>query len=327
MEVRPFVNGFAAARKPTGGWGFINEDGNVVVPPRFEEVSDLTASDRFVPAKPDPSALLAFARIDTAWTLVDGTGKAITDKSFKAVEGGMRLPLPAQTDAGVGYIDLEGNWALPPQFEVARPFTNLYAAVKAKGDNGKWGFIDGFGRYAISARFDSATPFVGDVAVVEQDGRWGVIDLKANWVVQNRYYGFVGWFSGFPVLIDALNRGWYVDRNGDQFLLFGLDPLEGKVGGKKLLKVIIKSNPPGAKVYFVPMFEWENEQKILLGELQARRRWIINEETTGPTGVVKHDAFNMTYQVIFEWPGQPQKLVSVEFKVRTNDQQVQGSLE
>jgi len=56
-----------------------------------------------------------------------------------------------------GFIDTNGNWAIQPEFDKARDFSNGFAAVNK---NGQWGFIDQNGNLVIPPQFDSAKDFI-----------------------------------------------------------------------------------------------------------------------------------------------------------------------
>jgi len=110
------------------------------------------------------------------------------------------LPVPFEQDGKWGYRDVRGGIAIPPRFELAKPFSRegLAAVVDDQGwtyidatgklvirpyvfDNGpdyfrenlarfteagKFGFFDRRGRVAIPPRFDFAAPFSDGLAAV-----------------------------------------------------------------------------------------------------------------------------------------------------------------
>ena len=60
-----------------------------------------------------------------------------------------------------------------PKFEDAGVFSDGLAQVRI---NGKWGYINTDGQVAIPAAFDSATPFRDGLAQVTQGGKWQYVD-------------------------------------------------------------------------------------------------------------------------------------------------------
>jgi hypothetical protein len=54
-------------------------------------------------------------------------------------------------------------------------------------EGGKWGYLDTLGRWIHIAEYEQALPFRNGLAVVKKGGKWGIIDLKFNFVVQPVY--------------------------------------------------------------------------------------------------------------------------------------------
>ena len=69
-----------------------------------------------------------------------------------------------------GFVDTDGNVAVPVQFEAARLFSEGLAAVRV---DGKWGYIDRDGRIAIKPRFAEAEPFRGGRVAVRMSEACG----------------------------------------------------------------------------------------------------------------------------------------------------------
>ena len=58
-------------------------------------------------------------------------------------------------DGKGGFIDLQGNYVINPQFDLVYSFSEGLAAVQIGDWNtGKWGFIDRQGNYVINPQFD-----------------------------------------------------------------------------------------------------------------------------------------------------------------------------
>ena len=85
---------------------------------------------------------------------------------------------------------------------------------------GKWGYIDVNGQWAIAPQFETAGIFRGSYAAVSTGDPWeytmGVIDGSGSWVVEPHYFvdeGYDGWTYG------GLNEGMYLvwdSRAGDE---------------------------------------------------------------------------------------------------------------
>lgn len=89
---------------------------------------------------------------------------------------------PAVKDGKYGFIDVHGQFVIPPSFTSAQEFSEGLAAVYVGGEShlerstdgspfisyerGKWGYIDRTGAIAIPPQFGSAKPFSEGLALV-----------------------------------------------------------------------------------------------------------------------------------------------------------------
>lgn len=136
-SVRPFSEGLAAIAKrvpnTSGNWGFIDESGNVVIRPVFNN------------AKPFSDGLAA---------VIVGETKGVIGKVGYIDKTGQFVIQPQFDTGGV-----ESDYA----------FSNGLAAVF--GQNGKWGYIDKTGKFVIEPEFSAAFPFSEGRALVQLSDR------------------------------------------------------------------------------------------------------------------------------------------------------------
>ncbi|MBN2711024.1 MAG: WG repeat-containing protein [Planctomycetes bacterium] len=129
-----------------GKWGYRDLSGKVVIPPRFDR------ADSF-----------------------PGEGNVLMQNREKSVH--VRLPSKplgrVMLDGKWGYIDLDGNIVIPPQYDMAMDFFEDLTAVKV---GKKWGYIDTKGKMVISPRYDEASPFLLGVAHVRKGEKWMIIN-------------------------------------------------------------------------------------------------------------------------------------------------------
>ncbi len=76
-----------------------------------------------------------------------------------------------------GFIDREGNKAIPFQYNDAGRFHDGLAAVQK---DWRWGYIDHTGKVVIPFQYDEAFEFDGGIAPVKKNGKWSVIDKSGN---------------------------------------------------------------------------------------------------------------------------------------------------
>ncbi len=89
-------------------------------------------------------------------------------------------------DGKYGYINKKGEWAIQPQFESARDFSEAFAAVQLIRDD-KWGYIDRSGNVAIPIQFDEVENFCNGIALVKMSNHYGFINTKGEVVIPVKY--------------------------------------------------------------------------------------------------------------------------------------------
>lgn len=84
-----------------------------------------------------------------------------------------------------GYINENGEWAIPAQYDYVSNFSCGLARVRT---GKKYYFIDTNGKIINATGFDNARDFSNNYARVKKDGVWGLIDKSGNFVIQPIYY-------------------------------------------------------------------------------------------------------------------------------------------
>ena len=83
-----------------------------------------------------------------------------------------------------GYLRPDGSWAIPPQFEFARPFAEGVASVRR---DGSMGYIRPDGSEALPLRYQSAGEFEKGRSEVKTDTGMGVIREDGSFVIEPRF--------------------------------------------------------------------------------------------------------------------------------------------
>ena len=85
-----------------------------------------------------------------------------------------------------GYIDLNGNFLIKPQFDDAKSFLDSGFAIVGVGLKNfrKWGIINRKGEYIINPQFDFIIHGTNDLFMVNIDGKWGLIDSLGNFILK-----------------------------------------------------------------------------------------------------------------------------------------------
>ncbi|MFL0362278.1 WG repeat-containing protein [Pseudobacillus sp. 179-B 2D1 NHS] len=128
-----------------------------------------------------PAMILDEATGEEHWGYIDKQGeKAIPFQYDDALEFGNQASL-AQSGGSWGIINKKGEWIKEPAFESASTFSDGLAAVKI---DGRWGYANEAGEMVISPQFTSAEPFRGGLAEVTVGQNTGYINSKGKYVIK-----------------------------------------------------------------------------------------------------------------------------------------------
>jgi len=262
---------FPAAVKEVGGtrWGYVDERGAWRIPPTYEHATDFPASGPAVVQQDgkygaiDASGRLVvpseYEWIDefsegraTAFDrdgsrVIDESGRVLTKKAYAFVgkyHEGRALFSELRGDTYLyGYLDRDGNEAIPAAFREAGDFADGKAVVKIaenefaligpagerkatypfafvgvpgdgllsfrKAEDGKYGYIDESGRTVIEPKYTEANPFREGRAVVNVGenfkNEYGLIDRTGAFVVEPKYNEIRQLGDGRAALGEALD--------------------------------------------------------------------------------------------------------------------------
>jgi hypothetical protein len=117
--------------------------------------------------------------------LIDEAGKVIVSPRFRKIDDFFENRAIFRDNTGkYGYLNPEGNIAIPAQFAQVQRFNEGLAAVEL---NKKWGYVDLHGRFVISPQFTWADPFYENRAFVSTTAsRYGVIDQNGVWLTPEK---------------------------------------------------------------------------------------------------------------------------------------------
>ena len=210
-ELTAYSEGMAAVQKE-GLWGFIDLDGQLVIPPEYRQVRSFS------------DGAIAY-REKGRWGYINSEGKPLFEQTFYDAgdfsEG--LAPVKDRVDSSWKYIDKKGNNVISAQFDAAQPFKQGMAVVKKEGKyqyinkegsivfatefyraysfsedglaevrrvkNGKYGYIALDGSLKFEDEYGESSPFSDGLAAVRKDGKWGYINTSGVLVIQPQYAG------------------------------------------------------------------------------------------------------------------------------------------
>ncbi|MCM3694408.1 WG repeat-containing protein [Neobacillus niacini] len=238
---------FPATVKGIGGskWGYINEKGDFVLPPKYEiahdfqenglaivQVNHLTGiinSDGYLIVKPKYDTISPFSEgravaiNDEGYTVLDESGKEITTQAYFYIgdyhEGRAVAANNNEHDNYLlGYLNRRGKEVIPLSYEAASDFQDGKALVKSK--EGGYSLIDLTGKVLKSYPY----PFVnfngeGLLGFKEkEEGNWGYMDESGKVVIEPKFKDVQQFIDGKAIVtVENNNQSYYglIDRQGN----------------------------------------------------------------------------------------------------------------
>lgn len=160
QNANPFYENLAAVTQ-NNRIGYIDKLGNWAIFPRFSPMSSY--SDQLF--LPNFSEGLAVFRDEDKYGFIDKNGSIVISAIYDRAESFSEELALVKLNGKIGYLKKDGQFAIQPTFESGEKFSNGLAAVRI---DGKWGYIDKFGKLQISAQYDSAENFKNELAKVSK---------------------------------------------------------------------------------------------------------------------------------------------------------------
>ncbi len=161
--------GGVAAVKEGESWYLVNKKGEKINKTPYE---DIILNEREMAYYYDR----VFVKTGGSYIMVDGQGKQVGSQKFEDA-----VLFAGKGDAAVkiggkwGFVNLEGEITIKPQFDDAKSFNNELAAVCK---DGVWGYIAPDGEMKIPAQYEYAMDFNSSgYAFVKYQERWSTIML------------------------------------------------------------------------------------------------------------------------------------------------------
>ena len=169
----------------SGLWGYVDEKGETRIPAAYAQVGRF--SNGYAAVRPPEQTL---------WGVIDATGKEALKPRFEQLgmfsAEGLAAAIVHGEDAADrrwGFVDLNGDTAIPGAFASVQRFTEGLAACLMDAEKSLWGYIDSNGEVVVPARFSAAYPFADGLAPAKDAelSLWGLIDTNGAWHVAPRY--------------------------------------------------------------------------------------------------------------------------------------------
>lgn len=210
QNARPFIDGFATVRL-YDRWGIIDTLGNEVIPNVYEAIT-----------LPDHGTLFAGDSLNLALFNLNSQSPSLplTKPVYYPVTHVADGRIGVSRNGKEGFLDLQGNEVIPCEYDEIGLFRQGRAFVR-KGD--LCGIIDTLGHIILPLEYHDRTPkgmkyvYYDSLALVEQNGRLGFVDLDGRFVVPlvlEEAYQFSEGLAG----VRKDGHWGYVDTHGDLYL-------------------------------------------------------------------------------------------------------------
>lgn len=216
-------------------WGFMNADGKVAIPPKYEWVSRFVdgyataklkksffvldkkgtatpvTADGAIEIRRFDDGLAPFKSSSKLFGYVDTSGRVAIQPNFKAVgyfvDGLAWAKTPENT---VGFIDKKGEWVIKPIYTAAKEFNSGLARVKKEET---WAFVKPDGTEVAISDAEVFKDFSEGLAKGKKNSLWGFFDTSGTWVIEPQFENTRDFKNGYA----AVKKGglWgFVDKTG-----------------------------------------------------------------------------------------------------------------
>ena len=225
-----------------GDWGYINENGRIIIEPDFntasvfsdglarvrdgsvgyiDENGDYVIEPRFQNGRPFTEGLAA-VEVDGRWGFINKSGAfAINpqyNEAFSFVEGRAFVLTPG---FDWQYIDATGQVIRTLETPELNDFDissdNNFAsglALVFNDDTNQFGYIDNEGNMSIEFQYSEARAFSEGMAAIKISDSWGFIDTRGNTAISPRYIEAGNFGDGLVPVRETTNEWGYADRSG-----------------------------------------------------------------------------------------------------------------
>ncbi len=205
-KVSAFHDGMAAVRVDDH-WGFVNEQGKMVIEPQFAYVDDFSEGIAKIGEKTGEHTI-KYAYIDKKglWISLDLYDDA--EKFKNGLAGVVKINNGVRQRA---YIDQTGK---PIGGRWYHMMGHFYDGVTTVTLNGKMNLIDRQGNILSDVWFDDILPFSGELRVVKLDGKYGYINTKGEMVIPLQFDNAHPFFDNQKAKVRLNDKWYYINHQG-----------------------------------------------------------------------------------------------------------------
>ena len=190
-----------------GKWGYINELGDEMIKPKFDEATLFSDG-------------LAAVSENEKYGYVNKAGKIVIDFQFNDAEPFHNSSAIVKSDSLYGLINKKGDFLIQPEFqELSEVGEDIYMAEK----NDNAGYLHHNGDTLTGFIFDFAGDFKNGYAIVNRNEKYGLLNTSGHFNIEPKFAELVFIGNG---LLKALseNEAWEIlNLKGDTIVPFSYD--------------------------------------------------------------------------------------------------------
>jgi len=212
IGIGEFHNGLASFVTRDGKEGFLNYQGEIIIPAQYNDVSDIYEN-------------VFLAKTDKGWGLVNRDEKVLVEFGkydyidiFSGFENG--LVRVNDYENNFGFIDVNGNEVIPTIYKDVR--YNGESLIAVTTDKYTWHFVNKNGKKAALGEFEDAGGLSEGLAYVKKDGKYGYIDQYGNLKIPYQYDNARSFRLGLAS-VKINGKYGFIDKNQNTILPFIYD--------------------------------------------------------------------------------------------------------
>lgn len=166
-----------------GNWGFIDINGNFIIPPTYNYAREFSEGKAAV----TPKKINGKANRKELYAFINKENEMIIPPLFKGADIRFSDGMCAVYENGYGYINNKGQLVISCDFYLGQHFSEGLAVVKPNGKGNGYGYIDKTGTMMIKPNFRLAESFKNSLALVTvgkeyEQFKYGYIDKSGSFV-------------------------------------------------------------------------------------------------------------------------------------------------
>ncbi|MBF4694831.1 WG repeat-containing protein [Fusibacter ferrireducens] len=219
-------------------YGYLDYDGNVVIPAQFEDaeafqdgiakvstedgVAYIDLSGKILFTVKGLAAQLnldeddfylydfseGFARIDNYDSIgyINTKGELVMpfDQYYDGNDFGDQLALVYDEDYNSYFVKVDGTLAFEPDIDYDYYSFSNGRAVVYDYESGQYGYVNELGKLAVPFILDDAFDYQGDIAIFEEDGKYGIIDKNGKMILKPTFRSVQITDDGYVIGDDGL---------------------------------------------------------------------------------------------------------------------------